>query len=102
MARTWRNATSLIGLLAFAGPVLATEVRYACASGTRLTATFPTPRATNGSVTLVFAGSLQKAVLPQVPSADGGRYADAHTEFWIKGRSATLTRAGILTTCQAE
>jgi membrane-bound inhibitor of C-type lysozyme len=102
MARTFRTATSLIGLLALTGPVLATQARYACADGTRLTATFSAPGAAHGSVDLVFAGTLQKAVLPQVLSADGGRYAAAETEFWIKGRTATLTRAGVPTTCRAE
>ena len=35
--------------------------------------------------------------LPQVMSADGGRYADI--EFWIKGQSATLTMKGVKETC---
>ena len=35
----------------------------------------------------------------QVPSADGGRYQDDVTEFWIKGQTARLTRAGATTEC---
>jgi membrane-bound inhibitor of C-type lysozyme len=93
---------SLVLMLALTGPALATEVRYACADGTRLAAAFSAPGATPGSAELTFAGTSRKITLPQVLSADGGRYADADTEFWIKGRSATLTRAGSPTTCRTE
>ena len=100
--KTGAIATGAIVILATTGPVLATEVPYTCADGTRLKATFSAPGATPGSANLLFAGSSRTATLPQVLSADGGRYANAETEFWIKGRDATLTRAGATTTCRAE
>ena len=40
--------------------------------------------------------------LPQVVSADGGRYAAGDIEFWIKGNSATLTRSGKSETCEVK
>jgi membrane-bound inhibitor of C-type lysozyme len=40
--------------------------------------------------------------LPQVISADGGRYADNGVEFWIKGKNATLTRGGGSETCSTK
>jgi membrane-bound inhibitor of C-type lysozyme len=40
-------------------------------------------------------GTGRELKLPQIPSADGGRYADADIEFWIKGQSATLTMKGV-------
>jgi membrane-bound inhibitor of C-type lysozyme len=40
--------------------------------------------------------------LPQVLSADGGRYANDGVEFWIKGRDATLTRDGRRQTCSTR
>ena len=40
--------------------------------------------------------------LPQVLSADGGRYANAGIEFWIKGQSATLTMNGVKETCSTQ
>jgi hypothetical protein len=30
-------------------------------------------------------GSSKNQILPQAHSADGGRYSDGKTEFWIKG-----------------
>jgi len=53
-----------------------------------------------GSVKLVFAGSSTEMTLPQALSADGGRYTEGDIEFWIKGKRATLTRAGKSTTCR--
>lgn len=90
-------------VLAIAGAEAAgpKPVRYTCADGTTLQATFSPPGATAGSVRLVYAGSLPEATLPQVISADGGRYAQGGVEFWIKGNGATLTRAGRSTTCRA-
>jgi membrane-bound inhibitor of C-type lysozyme len=76
----------------------ATEAHYDCSSGTKLTAEFSPPDAVTGRVALTFATG-QKITLPQVMSADGGRYADDGTEFWIKGRDATLTRLGSRETC---
>lgn len=80
----------------------ATEARYECNSGTALTAQFSPPGATPGQVVLTFDGSQRSIVLPQVMSADGGRYAKGNTEFWIKGRDATLTRNGTRETCTSR
>ena len=76
-------------MLAFAGPALATDARYICSDGSKLTANFSPPDAAKGSVALTFATG-RELKLPQVTSADGGRYADADIEIWIKGRTATL------------
>lgn len=85
-------------LLMLCNPALATEARYACSGGTKLTARFSPPNAANGRVVLIFANG-RKLTLPQATSADGGRYASGGTEFWIKGRDATLTRGGNSETC---
>ncbi|MEZ0167488.1 MliC family protein [Microvirga sp. TS319] len=53
-----------------------------------------------GSVKLVYAGSSTEMTLPQALSADGARYTQGDVEFWIKGKEATLTRAGKSTTCR--
>ncbi len=37
--------------------------------------------------------------LPQVVSADGGRYEKDGVEFWVKGEGATLTLNGEVKTC---
>jgi membrane-bound inhibitor of C-type lysozyme len=95
---------SLLICLALAGSTgsaLATEAAYRCADGTAVRAVFSAPGAT-GSVRLTFAGSGESVMLPQARSADGGRYADPGTEFWIKGRTARLTRAGAATECKAK
>ena len=91
-----------IGTLLFARPVGAAEIRYHCADGTRLTAVFSAPGAGPGSARLSFSDGSSVLTLPQVLSADGGRYADERTEFWIKGNGARLTRAGVVTTCRHE
>jgi membrane-bound inhibitor of C-type lysozyme len=75
-------------------------VHYTCADGTKLQATFSPPGTSMGSVKLVYSGSPSGMVLPQAVSADGGRYTEGNVEFWIKGRGATLTRAGRSTTCR--
>jgi len=77
-----------------------TPVHYTCADGTMLQATFSPPSTSIGSVKLVYAGSSTEMTLPQALSADGGRYTQGAIEFWIKGKGATLTRAGKLTTCR--
>ena len=77
-------------------------VSYTCADGTRLQATFSSPSSSPGSVKLVFARSSAEMTLPQALSADGGRYAQGHVEFWIKGQGATLTREGQRTTCRTN
>lgn len=50
---------------------------------------------------LTFADTGEIA-LPQVLSADGGRYAEGDVEFWIKGNGATLTRNGKTETCRTR
>jgi membrane-bound inhibitor of C-type lysozyme len=84
-----------------AGPALAAQARYRCDGGTTLVARFSPPTQQDGRVALTF-GDGRKATLPQAPSADGGRYVGAGIEFWIKGRSATLTRGGAGENCQAR
>jgi membrane-bound inhibitor of C-type lysozyme len=84
-----------------AGSALATEAAYRCGDGTAVRAVFSAPGST-GSVRLTFAGSGETVTLPQARSADGGRYADPGTEFWIKGRTARLTRAGAATECKTK
>jgi membrane-bound inhibitor of C-type lysozyme len=96
------SAAGLLALAMTTAPVLATDVHYSCSGGTRVIATFSPPGATPGSVVLVFVGSDTRLTLPQVRSADGGRYANNETEFWIKGREATLTRSGRSEQCQSR
>jgi membrane-bound inhibitor of C-type lysozyme len=92
---------SAVATVAFAGPALAAEARYRCSDGSKLTAQFSPPDTAKGSVALTF-GTGRALKLPQVRSADGGRYADADIEFWIKGESATLTRKGVKETCSTQ
>jgi membrane-bound inhibitor of C-type lysozyme len=107
-----RNATRqgifmmklILACLALFGPVgsaLATEAAYRCADGTRVRAVFSVPGAT-GAVRLTFAGSRAAVSLPQAPAADGGRYGEGDIEFWIKGKTARLTRAGVATQCKTK
>jgi membrane-bound inhibitor of C-type lysozyme len=90
-----------LAILAFTGPARATEARYACSGGAKLTARFSPPGAGTGSVALTFETG-ETLSLPQVMSADGGRYADKRVEFWIKGKNATLTRDGDSETCSTK
>ena len=85
----------------FASDALAAEAHYTCSGGVTLRAEFSPPSVTTGSVALTF-GSGRRIVLPQVMSADGGRYADSQVEFWIKGRNATLTRNGQADACSTQ
>ena len=86
----------------FAGPAVATEARYTCSGDSKLTAQFSPPDTAKGRVALTF-GTGRELKLPQVLSADGGRYADAGIEFWIKGQSATtLTMNGVKETCSTQ
>lgn len=100
--------TLMRGLAVFAiavfatGAAFATEASYKCDGGTELTAIFSPVGSTPGQVELLFAGEDGDLVLPQAMSADGGRYADADNEFWIKGNSATLTRDGKSETCEVS
>ena len=103
MSRWWIATFVCSALAAAASPAQAVSARYTCADGTVLTATFSRPDAASGSARLAFTKPAAPAIaLPQVLSADGGRYANAEAEFWIKGRGATLTRAGRATTCRTR
>ena len=88
-------------LVAIAGPALATEAHYTCSGGGKLSADFSPPDAAKGEVKLTFDTGRELS-LPQVLSADGGRYANAGIEFWIKGQSATLTMNGVKETCSTR
>ncbi len=94
----------ILACLALIGPAssaLATEAAYRCADGTAVRAAFSVPGPA-GSVKLSFAKTRDAVTLPQALSADGGRYADAGIEFWIKGKTARLTRAGTTTDCKTK
>ncbi|WP_407150437.1 MliC family protein [Bradyrhizobium sp. ORS 86] len=94
----------ILACLALIGPAsaaLATEAAYRCADGTAVRAIFSAP-GPSGSVRLTVAGKGRTFTLPQTPSADGGRYADSAMEFWIKGRTARLTRSGVTTECKTR
>jgi membrane-bound inhibitor of C-type lysozyme len=85
-------------IFAFAAPARAAQAQYTCSGGGKLIADFSPPDANKGEVKLTFSTG-RELTLPQALSADGGRYADADIEFWIKGRSATLTMKGVKETC---
>ncbi len=72
---------------------------YRCEDGTELSATF-VHFIRMQVAKLVIDG--KTIVLPQRRSADGGRYARGGVEFWIKGRSARLTRGKQTTECQTS
>ena len=92
---------SVVAKVAFACPALATEAHYTCSGGGKLSANFSRSDAAKGEVKLIFDTGRELA-LPQVLSADGGRYANAGIEFWIKGQSATLTMNGVKETCSTR
>jgi membrane-bound inhibitor of C-type lysozyme len=89
-------------LILAVGAAVATEASYSCDDGTQLIATFSSPAEAPGKVSLKIAGTEQPLELPQVLSADGGRYAAGETEFWIKGDSATFTRDGSSQSCHTK
>jgi len=90
---------AIVFTLALAGPALAdATASYTCGDGTALTATFTSDPA---AAKLVIAGG-KTLTLPQVVSADGGRYADDTTEFWIRGNSARFTVSGKETECETK
>jgi membrane-bound inhibitor of C-type lysozyme len=97
MSFRWYVAAT-IGLAAI-GPAHAIEAHYECAGGTRVVAQFSPPNAVKGQVVLTFEVSGSRTILPQARSADGGRYAGDRIEFWIKGRTARLTRGSVSETC---
>jgi len=79
-------------------PATAADVSYRCKDGTAFKAAFSTP-GPYGSVRLTFGESTKPIVLPQAPSADGGRYAAGDIQFWIKGKTGQFTRAGVTVAC---
>jgi len=78
-----------------------TQGAYRCGDGSTLRAVFSAPGPAS-TVKLTFAGNKQVVTLPQVLSADGGRYAEGNLEFWVKGNTARLTRAGAETQCKTR
>lgn len=89
---------SALATLVFACPAPAAEAHYTCSGGGALTAKFSPPGSPEAKVALTFDTG-RELTLPQVLSADGGRYAAGDIEFWIRGRSATLTMGGVKETC---
>ncbi|HXI07899.1 MAG TPA: MliC family protein [Bradyrhizobium sp.] len=105
--RLWEGKSAMRLILTFfalvgtANSAFAAQAAYRCTDGTAVRAVFSAPGPT-GSVRLTFAGNKRSATLPLSPSADGGRYADGGMEFWIKGKTARLTRAGAETECKTQ
>jgi membrane-bound inhibitor of C-type lysozyme len=99
MIRAMQMMAALIPLCMSVSAVQATSAIYQCGDGTRLTADFSPPSLEAGHVDLSIRGGA-KVTVPQQMSADGGRYANARMEFWIKGNKATLTRVGRSVSCQ--
>ena len=97
LARLALVSLTLIGATKSAS---AAGASYRCSDGTALHAVFR-GLGQAGSVQLTFAGRGRPMTLSQALSADGGRYADGDVEFWIKGKSARLTRQGVATECRA-
>jgi len=91
-----------IGLVTAGGAAYATEAHYDCTGGTGVAAQFSPPNVANGQVVLTFDGSGSRIILPQTRSADGGRYAGDGIDFWIKGKTATLTRSGASENCTTD
>lgn len=90
-------ATAMIGSPAHAD----IRAQFSCADGRSFEAAFSPPDAAKGEVELTFSdGKVLK--LPQVISADGGRYEADGTEFWVKGNGGTLSEGGKSTTCEAK
>ena len=91
-----------LGLIWPVSSVSAAEVAYKCSDGTALGAAFSAP-GRPGSVRLTFNGGRPRPmILAQALSADGGRYVNGKVEFWIKGKTARLTRAGGTTDCDTH
>lgn len=95
-------AAATIVVVAASATAHAAEANYICGRGTKLHAQFSAPGVTPGHAVLTFGGSQRRLALPQVMSADGGRYANDKVEFWIKGQGATLTRNGRSQTCTSQ
>ena len=88
-------------ILSGADAAFATSATYKCSEGVSLTARFSPPSYSTGQVELIF-GDGRSLTLPQVMSADGGRYAAGDVEFWIKGKGATLRRGGSTQSCSTR
>jgi membrane-bound inhibitor of C-type lysozyme len=88
-------------LAGFANPAIASETVYRCDDRSTIAAILQTKGST-GLVRLTLTPQGKNLVLPQVLSADGGRYANDDVEFWIKGRTARFTRAGDTTECEVQ
>jgi membrane-bound inhibitor of C-type lysozyme len=102
MKTSIKSAAAAVGLMvALIGPADAIEANFTCSGGTKVHATFSDPNLSPGSVVLVFSDAGQ-VTLPQVMSADGGRYAADNMEFWTQGQGATLTMNGKVETCQGN
>lgn len=98
-ARTARAAA--LAMVALAGSAAAdTTARFRCAD-TVVAATFRSADGGLGDVALVVDGAGTRLELPQVMSADGGRYAKGDVEFWVTGQTARFTEAGVVTNCEA-
>jgi membrane-bound inhibitor of C-type lysozyme len=76
---------SAVALIPFAGPAGATEAHYTCSGGGKLSANFSPPDAAKGEVKLTFDTG-RELRLPEVLSADGGRYANAASSSGLRGR----------------
>ncbi|MFZ5690831.1 MAG: MliC family protein [Pseudomonadota bacterium] len=100
-ASTFGCALASAALLSAASPAHAIDARYVCDKGARIYVQFSPPGLALGRATLAFASG-EKVVLPQVMSADGGRYANSEIEFWVKGKGARLTRNGKVQTCRTR
>jgi len=103
MERTHRVKRIMIGIaLVFSlnGACLAAQASYQCKDGTTVKAVFGAPGPASAAQLTLTGG--QAVTLPQVLSADGGRYADGGIEFWIKGRTARFTRGGAATECKTR
>lgn len=87
--------------LTAADAAVATSATYKCTEGVSLTARFSPPSYATGQVVLTF-GNGRSLTLPQVISADGGRYAAGDVEFWIKGNGATLKRGAKIQSCSTR
>lgn len=95
-------SVAAIIVMATSASAYATDANYSCGRGTKLHAQFSAPGVSPGHAVLTFSGSQRRLALPQVMSADGGRYANGKVEFWIKGQGATLTRNGKSQTCTSQ
>jgi len=93
---------ALVALTTFAEAAQATEANFGCDDGEQVHARFSDPGVSPGFVVLTIAGAPDKIRLPQVMSADGGRYAEGDTEFWVKGKGATLSRGDDTTACETR